>query len=564
MEVSKINLKETFRNLVTNKYMPAVDYSKLKFSFRTSCKISPGVSHNLFKGCSCSVEHEYLLYYGDDGQINEEMYNRVLQNITNGKCPHVDDTKAIVKTTIHAIYIAAAVNTHTAVKQYIDSLKPKKSFFQTCYVRVCQPTFASGVFQLRPYHIAIIKKSYKTCNEYLKSGYTNRHRVYYIDNPGDMFRENCSLKFDILTDQALCAKVNNLPVFKLLAGRDIRYASLYHVLKSSQKHSTTDTLTALKDYINWLDVRDDFMNFVSSFIDYEYFSRNYARKSDRLLETKDKFKRRLLQTFDKESNTKLEAALNAPMNVNEILHVLHNRKKEFIDSLQGNHVFMDVLCHPLHVPPPDEFYICVNYWLNPTVLRILLELGMDVDILDAEGKTPLIFLLSERLKNPIMCLQTEVREMLGGAVQLLIYENSSIKLNTTAVDLALKHDKTLYDEIVDYIARSPDHFWDENMSAFSEIAMENAACFLAPLLIECGFSVSSDLLSKTLDEKTLHPVELVYLQECLDTPRRLTHKCRDVIRKSFKGRSLHGFVERSHIPMKIKDFILINWLLAPR
>ena len=30
----------------------------------------------------------------------------------------------------------------------------------------------------------------------------------------------------------------------------------------------------------------------------------------------------------------------------------------------------------------------------------------------------------------------------------------------------------------------------------------------------------------------------------LDTPRRLTHRCRDVIRMSFKGRALHACIEK--------------------
>ena len=77
-------------------------------------------------------------------------------------------------------------------------------------------------------------------------------------------------------------------------------------------------------------------------------------------------------------------------------------------------------------------------------------------------------------------------------------------------------------------------------------------------MIDCGFPVSRDHLLKALDDN-LHPTELAYIRTCLDTPRRLTHRCRDVIRMSFKGQALHAFAESSDMPKK--DFIFISWVL---
>ena len=38
----------------------------------------------------CGYEHEYISYFSNSGVIDEEIYDRILQNIVAGKCPHVD------------------------------------------------------------------------------------------------------------------------------------------------------------------------------------------------------------------------------------------------------------------------------------------------------------------------------------------------------------------------------------------------------------------------------------------------------------------------------------------
>ena len=103
----------------------------------------------------------------------------------------------------------------------------------------------------------------------------------------------------------------------------------------------------------------------------------------------------------------------------------------------------------------------------------------------------------------------------------------------------------------------------ENSLALYHDWMQDPFCFPPVLLIECSFPVTRNVLLMALDDD-LHPVELDYIRTCLDRPRRLTHRCRDVIRMSFKGQTLHTFVETSEIPSKIKDFILIRWLLDYR
>ena len=91
----------------------------------------------------------------------------------------------------------------------------------------------------------------------------------------------------------------------------------------------------------------------------------------------------------------------------------------------------------------------------------------------------------------------------------------------------------------------------------SDYALE----FTAPLLLECGFPVTWETLEAALD-RNLHPDELKYIRAYIDTPRSLKLRCRDVLKKHFKGRHLHNFVEMSPIPQSIKDFILLKTILT--
>ena len=121
-----MSLGETLRNLITNSYDPEIDYFKIKFSFETSCQMFPGTQYTLYEGCSCSIEHEFMLYYTKDGTFEEEIYNRVIQNIIAGKCPHVQDTTPIVTTSVGGIYIAAAINIEGAILKHAATFRPKK------------------------------------------------------------------------------------------------------------------------------------------------------------------------------------------------------------------------------------------------------------------------------------------------------------------------------------------------------------------------------------------------------------------------------------------------------
>ena len=118
--------------------------------------------------------------------------------------------------------------------------------------------------------------------------------------------------------------------------------------------------------------------------------------------------------------------------------------------------------------------------------------------------------------------------------------------------------------------------------------------YLCPFLLECGYDVQRrcllDILDKASDKKskssdhayiksypdtpnsaeiayiknypdTPNSAEIAYIKNYLDTPRSLLAYCRNSLWKNFRGRYLYKFVEVSGCPEKIKDIILLKYLL---
>ena len=88
--------------------------------------------------------------------------------------------------------------------------------------------------------------------------------------------------------------------------------------------------------------------------------------------------------------------------------------------------------------------------------------------------------------------------------------------------------------------------------------------YLCPFLFECGYKLPRSTLLDILDKKLnkdSKSTERAYIINYLETPRSLQTCCQKTLRKHFRGRYLHRFVEVSGCPQKIKDIILLKHLL---
>ena len=164
--------------------------------------------------------------------------------------------------------------------------------------------------------------------------------------------------------------------------------------------------------------------------------------------------------------------------------------------------------------------------------------------------------------------------------ELLLYENPCLSKNSDAVRLGLKIDDELnglWSPIAgEYLMDTKEHGLNRH-----DESDHFALNFTAPLLIECGFPVSSTMLDRALNKSTeqlsgkgkgrglggfaasreLHPAEKPYFETCLSTPRSLTNYCRDTLRKHFKRREIHAFVAAAGMLEVLQDFILLKSVL---
>ena len=100
---------------------------------------------------------------------------------------------------------------------------------------------------------------------------------------------------------------------------------------------------------------------------------------------------------------------------------------------------------------------------------------------------------------------------------------------------------------------------------FTHVEYDWPMNYAGPLLLECGFKASKQILTKSLDRLGLlknKKAECIrrYIQDYLENPQRIAVMSRNTIRRYYKGRSLHSFLRSITCPNKIKDFILLKHL----
>lgn len=107
--------------------------------------------------CSCGFQHEFMLYIDDSGAVNEEIFEKIVQNIIDGKCPHVTDkipAEWLKDTSISGAQIAAAVGTELPENGklkgvYEESLRADQGIFN---VELCAMSLIKKKFDKVSYH----------------------------------------------------------------------------------------------------------------------------------------------------------------------------------------------------------------------------------------------------------------------------------------------------------------------------------------------------------------------------------------------------------------------------
>ena len=187
------------------------------------------------------------------------------------------------------------------------------------------------------------------------------------------------------------------------------------------------------------------------------------------------------------------------------------------------------------------------------LVQTIIEIGTSETLIsNTEIIVPQLRLMLKDHSTYVMC----IRE----AIELLVNENVEIDIDIeNIVDGDWKVSKNVHrGESYHYITDVREH------GLYGHNGEDLALNYLCPFLYECGYEIPRCILLEILHrkfKKDSKSAELAYINNYLETPRSLQTCCRNTLRKHFRGRYIHRFVEVSRCPKKIKDIILLKNLL---
>ena len=585
-----------FQNLINGVFMKDFSYEYKRFTFKTVFYVTP----YSYRCCPCSYEFEYLEFISDTGEINETMFQNVLQSLTNGQCPHVDgaDADHVKKTACHGLHVAAALEDN-AVLQHHRDYRSEYMYYSYMY------SGPAALFRITPCHMAVLKGKgrslkamldiyWRTSSDwrflYWSRSEDDRNKILFVESS---FLEQCvrkdnaallkafinwdvrkgrvgmdissALKFAILHKQSKCKDIllRNMKKFERMA--DVFHVTvidcaviaiiydIHDVLKRLLK--VLSYMSSLKEYESELSIftawlpRPDCKDVLESF---GVFCNQPEPSKDIIHD--------LIPTLDKYldcDNEEIIAILKSVPGIAAIINSEDNEEQTPLQKYLKNTV------------DPSKI---VDRSPNPKIVKILFDLGSDVNKPFTSGETPLKFLLRVCVAIvPNHYMYKNVRWTL----EILLNENPDFEVHVqeneadaevSITQLALKLDKFLISQVQvlsgasEFVAHHHAAMTMNNSAKTDSHHAEgtkNAMNFLLPLLIECGYLVNRDNLLDR-EYECLATAENEYIQRVLDSPRGLSLICRDSLRNHFKGRKIVDYLEMIHAPKRIKDFVLLS------
>ena len=545
-----MDIKEIFSNLISNIFIPGFDYRRT-FQFQTVFYYT-GSSYCI---CDCAFKHEYLEYLLEYGVVNEDLSNNTLENIIRGKCPHVDtvNKEYIRLTSVSALQIAAAVGTERALKEHTDK------FSDT----------TDGVFKLSPFQIAVLKQTIPSVNIILVEGSNRQLKLHAAKEVIYYRRENKSSNTftkELISPPVFCVMKRNRPLLQAVLNISYGYYEVYKALNVAFKEDLKDMVADLIVYIRHVDNEIKRKCMVPAVVHNQPTVLDAILKDfhlDRMsIHGLTEISRMINRTECLEVLKPYHAICPIIMSINnaatliKLLQCLENSKyysKDILPEMRKRNYVKDWI-NKAGARGRTRLHHCVD--LQPQDVKFTLELGAEVDSIDMDGYTPLMYLLSQHITLQPM---EYVREIVG----LLLQENPSVHRNKNVVKFAIERDELYMKPMKINLTRFGKYKANAEKHSLLGVSstVDDALLYLGPLLIECGFPVTRDVLHHAL-EKTLHSAEHVYIRSYLDNllPRSLKLLCRDTIRKHFQRHQLNSYVDSKELPSTIKDYVLLKYL----
>ena len=575
--------RQRFRNLVTGVFMNDFSYTEVPFYFKTVFYLTP----YSYRCCPCTYELEYMDFISDVGEVNETMFEKILQSIIDKQCPHVDSATddQVNFTTIRGIHIAAALESDEVIQRYQHDRYTGDS--------------PAGLLRITPCYAAILKSKPKSLHamldmypyECVPEGWT----VVYVYRSVE---DQNSIRFKVSSFLEQCVRKDNpdlLNTFINWAVEKYTIEIMSDALKVviTHKHLECENilLQRMKMFADECDADGDCSDIVDcGAIAIIHNRHDVLERVLHVLSTlkngdyKSKSSNLCLRLPRPKCKNVLEAygiscLISEP--IEDTVHGLLTTLVEYLDcdsdeivtilkSIPGIEAIINsvdkngqtalniylkykldyiIVCHLYGDPSP-----------KPKIVKLLLDLGSDISLPFLNNETPLKLLLRERVGQ-----DTIFYENLRWTVEMLLNENPEIEKHSdersdSIALLALKLDMALLSQRCVLVRDTP-ALMKMNNSEISHSrhagGSKNVLNFLLPLLIECGYPANRDNLLEAKRE-SLFPAEYEYIQRVLDTPRGLKMLCRDSLRNHFKGRKIWNYVEMIYAPESIKSFILLK------
>ena len=560
-----MNGEELFEILVRNGKQDGLDeYYTHKFSFETVFSI---YSYS-YCCCPCAFEHEFIDYLTDTG-LNLTMFDRIRENIARGYCEHVDGVLAqyVHETLVTGQHIVAASGVLSA-----DHAESETS-----------------IFRLHPYMIAVLKKHDPIVENYINYCYkmakendsyaSTVTRLMYasrsIENP-----ETIEIQAKQITE--ICASQKNPLLFSILdRGRledfDEQLSKAFEIL---YRDKSSDMLRRMYEFIRSSMFSYDVGHCLQSIIIYDEpeiladcLSHRPGSTDDKeLKDLKDKvtltshfFHRERCSEVLRTANLFSDKVnfLYDDIEKDDLLDKATNSLNDYPERLSATFAVVLERDHTIHDIINGK--LKEGFLQKKSAVKALADNGFDINGVGASG--------------PIEGILSTVGEVLGyynmrEALEMFIYENVYIEGNKNSVVNAIVGDEMIMQEelyldslaayiyggILDtgysgsYLMNGLEH------SPYGHEGKSVALNFAAPLLLECGYPISNEMLHEALD-KNLHDEELEYFRRYLSNPKSLQLSCCLALRTKFKGRAIHRFVEAANLPNTISDFVLFKHVL---
>ena len=581
-----MDLRALFETLVTNDFIPDFPYYRRCFTFKTLFYDSTFA----YQMCSCGYQHENLAYITPSGDMDKDMYGKILKCITDGKCEHVDGQPEdhVAETKIYGIHVAAAVGTMRAFESYdVDTDK-----------RAMEPV---GLFGVHLCGIAITKNQHEILGLLLKKMLQLPFKNQYLLCSQRLDENGYVIRFHYLHLLRLCIAQNSRELLTMFLQSWQEPPYLKQALEFTFKHSLSCMETILSEHIKGMVLKGCYF-YIGSCAEaavifnrpetlYQILTWSPTHVSDddlrHILETSRRLRRHecvsILKRFrqfdekhiaDEEDFGQLIIYLDDHFDAlrDEIITILETKVHDVIPILKAKpHLLADLDANYNNRYFRPEFHSFEDRTRNRRcTLTTLFELGADITKLKC---SPLRSILEHDFHEIYVIAYRAVR----GAIELVLSENPVIEhmlhLQGTRTNLrdilesSVKVDSFIYCQN----QNRPYRFTRCRPGDYAPFIMDSglhthsghsdyAFHFVLPLLLECGMNFTRESLVRALQEE-LHPLEREYLLRYISEARSLQKRCRDALRRRFTGRQIHTYLAMENVPTSIRNFILLKDML---